>query len=65
MIHQSDASQAPYLNDDRTWKDTAHPTGVAVSVVNENLSVYLELRGTLSPGAELEKIRKKVDEIQK
>ncbi|XP_050251916.1 valine--tRNA ligase, mitochondrial 1-like isoform X2 [Quercus robur] len=46
-------------------ENDATPVGCAVSVVNENLSVYLELRGTLSPEAELEKIRKKVDEIQK
>ena len=46
-------------------ENDATPVGCAVSVVNENLSVYLELRGTLSPGAELETIRKKVDEIQK
>lgn len=43
----------------------AAPGGCAVSVVNENLSVYLELQGTLSPEAELEKIRKKMDDIQK
>jgi valyl-tRNA synthetase len=41
------------------------PAGCAVSVVNESLSVYLELQGTLSPEAELEKIRKKTDEIRK
>ena len=33
--------------------------GCAVSVVNENLSVYLELQGTLSPKVEFEKYGKK------
>lgn len=46
-------------------ENDAAPVGCAVSVVNENLSVYLELQGTLSPEAELEKIRKKTDEIRK
>jgi valyl-tRNA synthetase len=46
-------------------ENDAAPGGCAVSVVNENLSVYLELQGTLSPEAELEKIRKKMDEIRK
>ncbi|KAG7982619.1 hypothetical protein I3843_04G062200 [Carya illinoinensis] len=46
-------------------ENDAAPVGCAVSVVNENVSVYLELQGTLSPEAELEKIRKKTDEIRK
>lgn len=31
-------------------ENDATPVGCAVSVVNENLSVYLELQGTLSKG---------------
>lgn len=46
-------------------ENDAAPVGCAVSVINENLSVYLELQGALSPEAELEKIRKKMDDIRK
>ncbi|KAK9292131.1 hypothetical protein L1049_020089 [Liquidambar formosana] len=46
-------------------ENDAAPTGCAVSVVNENLSVYLKLQGTLSAEAEREKLRKKMEEIQK
>lgn len=45
-------------------KDAA-PIGCAVSVVNENLSVYLQFQGAISAEAELEKIKKKMDEIKK
>ncbi|KAJ7957264.1 Valine--tRNA ligase [Quillaja saponaria] len=43
-------------------KDAA-PSGYAVSVVNESLSVYLD-QGSLSAEAELGKIKKKMNEIQ-
>ncbi|XP_059629353.1 valine--tRNA ligase, mitochondrial 1 isoform X2 [Cornus florida] len=43
----------------------ADPVGCAVSVVNEALSVFLKLRGTLNAEAEREKLKKKMDEIQK
>ncbi|XP_052186097.1 valine--tRNA ligase, mitochondrial 1 [Diospyros lotus] len=43
----------------------AAPAGCAVSVVNESLSVYLKLRGTLNAEAEREKVKKKMEEIQK
>ncbi|KAL5567797.1 hypothetical protein UlMin_024372 [Ulmus minor] len=41
------------------------PAGCAVSVATPDLSVYLNLQGSLSAEAELEKIRKKMDEVQK
>ncbi|KAI9112058.1 hypothetical protein K1719_016954 [Acacia pycnantha] len=41
------------------------PSGYAVSVVNENLSVYIELQGSISAEAELGKIKKKIDEFKK
>ncbi|KAF4384717.1 hypothetical protein F8388_004024 [Cannabis sativa] len=43
----------------------AAPAGCAVSVVNENISVYLDLRGSLSAEAEREKLVKKMEEVQK
>ncbi|KAL7183872.1 hypothetical protein ACSBR2_026113 [Camellia fascicularis] len=43
----------------------AAPVGCAVSVVNESLSVYLKLQGTLNAEAEREKLRKKMEDIQK
>lgn len=46
-------------------ENDAVPSGYAVSVVNENLSVYLELQGTISAEAELGKIKKKMDEFRK
>ncbi|PSS33118.1 Valine--tRNA ligase, partial [Actinidia chinensis var. chinensis] len=47
-----------------TENDTA-PAGCAISVVNESLSVYLKLRGTLNAEAERVKLQKKMEEIQK
>eukprot|EP00262_Sarcandra_glabra_P008440 TRINITY_DN2196_c1_g1_i2.p1 TRINITY_DN2196_c1_g1~~TRINITY_DN2196_c1_g1_i2.p1 ORF type:complete len:1056 (+),score=239.90 TRINITY_DN2196_c1_g1_i2:303-3470(+) len=41
------------------------PAGCAVSIVNEHLSVYLELQGALNAEAEQEKLSKKREEIQK
>ncbi|XP_042443553.1 valine--tRNA ligase, mitochondrial 1-like isoform X1 [Zingiber officinale] len=41
------------------------PAGCAVDVVNESLSVYLQLQGTLDAEAEREKLRKRREEIQK
>ncbi|KAK4283135.1 hypothetical protein QN277_000120 [Acacia crassicarpa] len=38
---------------------------LAVSVVNENLYVYIELQGSISAEAELGKIKKKIDEFKK
>ncbi|XP_054786171.1 valine--tRNA ligase, mitochondrial 1 isoform X2 [Prosopis cineraria] len=46
-------------------ENDAIPSGYAVSVVNENLSVYMELQGTISAEAELGKIKKKIDEFRK
>ncbi|XP_028756346.1 valine--tRNA ligase, mitochondrial 1 [Neltuma alba] len=46
-------------------ENDAVPSGYAVSVVNENLSVYIELQGTISGEAELGKIKKKMDEFKK
>ena len=43
----------------------AAPAGCAISVVNESLSVYLKLRGTLNAEAEREKLKKKMEEIEK
>ncbi|XP_042471032.1 valine--tRNA ligase, mitochondrial 1-like isoform X2 [Zingiber officinale] len=41
------------------------PPGCAVDVVDENLSVYLQLQGTLDPEAEREKLRKRREDSQK
>ncbi|XP_074583201.1 valine--tRNA ligase, mitochondrial 1 [Curcuma longa] len=41
------------------------PAGCAVDVVDENLSVYLQLQGTLDPEAEREKLRKRREDTQK
>ncbi|KAM2975805.1 hypothetical protein FF1_001925 [Malus domestica] len=44
-------------------ENDAAPTGCVVGVVNENLSVYLKLQGSRSLEADLEKIRKKMEDI--
>lgn len=41
------------------------PAGCSVSIVNENLSVYLKLQGNINVEAEREKLKKKMEEIQK
>ncbi|GAB2215529.1 hypothetical protein Droror1_Dr00019916 [Drosera rotundifolia] len=41
------------------------PIGSTVSVVNENLSIYLNVEGTINAEAEREKLRKKMEEICK
>lgn len=46
-------------------ENDAGPAGYVVSVVNENLSVYLNVQGSLSAEAERERIRKRMDEVQK
>ncbi|XP_024028630.1 valine--tRNA ligase, mitochondrial 1 [Morus notabilis] len=46
-------------------ENDAGPAGCVVSVVNEHLSVYLNVQGSLSAEAERERIRKKMDEVQK
>ncbi|XP_058071799.1 valine--tRNA ligase, mitochondrial 1 isoform X2 [Magnolia sinica] len=46
-------------------ENDAAPAGCAVCIVNEHLSVYLQLQGTLNVEAEREKLRKKREEIQK
>ncbi|KAI9070903.1 hypothetical protein K1719_047133 [Acacia pycnantha] len=46
-------------------ENDAIPSGYVVSVVNENLSVYIELQGSISAEAELGKIKKKIDEFKK
>ena len=46
-------------------ENDAIPSGYAVSVVNENLSVYMEIQGSISAEAELGKIKKKIDEYKK
>ncbi|KAI9112063.1 hypothetical protein K1719_016959 [Acacia pycnantha] len=40
------------------------PSGYAVSLVNENLSVFIELQGSISAEAELGKIKKKIEEFK-
>ncbi|XP_050387841.1 valine--tRNA ligase, mitochondrial 1 [Argentina anserina] len=42
----------------------AAPTGCAVSVVNQSLSVYLKILGSRSAEIDLEKIRKKMEDIK-
>ncbi|XP_010554365.1 PREDICTED: valine--tRNA ligase, mitochondrial 1 [Tarenaya hassleriana] len=44
---------------------TAAPAGSAVETVSENLKVYLKVDGAINAEAEREKIRNKIDEIQK
>ncbi|XP_072972048.1 valine--tRNA ligase, mitochondrial 1-like [Typha angustifolia] len=46
-------------------EDDTPPAGCSIDVVNENLSVYLQLQGALNAEAEREKLRKKREEIQK
>ncbi|XP_020088963.1 valine--tRNA ligase, mitochondrial 1-like [Ananas comosus] len=46
-------------------EDDAPPAGCAIDVVNENLSVYLQLQGALNAEAEREKLRKKREDIHK
>lgn len=46
-------------------ENDAPPAGCAIDIVNENLSVYLQLQGTLNAEAEREKLRKKRQEIEK
>ncbi|KAK4481062.1 hypothetical protein RD792_011932 [Penstemon davidsonii] len=41
------------------------PVGCIVDVVNESLSVFLKLRGNINVEAELEKLKKKMEEVQK
>lgn len=41
------------------------PVGCKVDVVNENLSVYLQLQGNINVEAELQKLKKKMEEIEK
>lgn len=43
----------------------APPAGCAFENVNENLAVYLQAEGKVDAEAELEKMRNKMDEIQK
>ncbi|GER47214.1 valine--tRNA ligase [Striga asiatica] len=45
-------------------KDDA-PLGCKVDVVNEALSIFLKQQGNINVQAELEKIRKKMEELQK
>ncbi|XP_068655538.1 valine--tRNA ligase, mitochondrial 1 [Aristolochia californica] len=46
-------------------EDDMAPSGCALSIVNENLTVYLQLQGTVNVEAECEKLRKKKEEITK
>ncbi|KAL3526173.1 hypothetical protein ACH5RR_014545 [Cinchona calisaya] len=46
-------------------ENDAAPAGCAVSVVSEAVSVYLKLRGTINAEAEREKLKKKMEELQK
>jgi valyl-tRNA synthetase len=41
------------------------PPDCSTAVVNKDLTVYLQLQGALNAEVELEKLRKKRDEIQK
>ncbi|CAM8937461.1 unnamed protein product [Rhodiola kirilowii] len=45
-------------------EDDAAPTGCAVAVVNESMSVFLKLQGSVSASAELENLKKKQKQIQ-
>ncbi|XP_077254177.1 valine--tRNA ligase, mitochondrial 1-like [Tasmannia lanceolata] len=47
------------------YESDVAPSECAVCIVNEYLSVYLQLQGTLNADAEREKLRKKREEIQK
>ncbi|KAL3512138.1 hypothetical protein ACH5RR_024855 [Cinchona calisaya] len=58
MNHAEIATQILSEND-------AAPVGCAVSVVNEAVSVYLKLQGTINAEAERIKPRKKMEELQK
>ncbi|KAK1302318.1 Valine--tRNA ligase [Acorus calamus] len=46
-------------------ENDAAPAGCSVSVVNEQISVYLQLQGNLNAEAEREKLQKKREELQK
>lgn len=43
----------------------AAPAGCSVDVVNENLSVYIKLKGTVNPELERDKLRKKMEETKR
>ncbi|KAG7035615.1 Valine--tRNA ligase, mitochondrial 1 [Cucurbita argyrosperma subsp. argyrosperma] len=60
IVTLANLSSLTVIND-----NDAAPVGCAVSVVNENLSVYLQFQGAISAEAELEKIKKKMEEVRK
>ncbi|ERN14543.1 hypothetical protein AMTR_s00038p00088230 [Amborella trichopoda] len=46
-------------------ENDATPVGCAVNIVNEHLSVYLQVQGFLNAEAEREKLRKRKEELQR
>ncbi|GMH26346.1 hypothetical protein Nepgr_028189 [Nepenthes gracilis] len=46
-------------------ENDAAPAGCAVAVVNENLSVYLKVKGAINAEVEREKLRKKMEELRR
>ncbi|XP_047340361.1 valine--tRNA ligase, mitochondrial 1 [Impatiens glandulifera] len=64
--HEFEISILAALSSLEVLRETdAAPSGCAVSVVNETLSVYLMTQGTIDVEAEHEKLLKKVADIQK
>jgi len=43
----------------------AVPTGCGVNVINEAITIYLLLRGVVEPAAEIEKLNKKIAQVEK
>ncbi|KAG5558497.1 hypothetical protein RHGRI_008438 [Rhododendron griersonianum] len=66
MSHELEISTLATLSSLKVLRENdAAPAGCAVSVVNKNLSVYLKLRGTLNAEVEREKLKKRMEELQK
>ncbi|KAK7836911.1 valine--trna ligase [Quercus suber] len=59
LVDSAVKSLRSLANERRESENDVTTAGCAVSVVNENLSVYLELQGTLSPKVEFEKYGQK------
>uniref|UniRef100_A0A161ZYQ6 valine--tRNA ligase n=1 Tax=Daucus carota subsp. sativus TaxID=79200 RepID=A0A161ZYQ6_DAUCS len=65
-VHESEISTLAALSSLQVLRQNDDPpAGCSVSIVNENLSVYLKLQGNINVEAELEKLKKKMEEIQK
>jgi valyl-tRNA synthetase len=43
----------------------AVPTGCGVNVINESITIYLLLRGVVDPAMEIEKLNKKIAQVEK